>query len=51
MPPPFIRHFVLRKPEEYGREELNGKAAKFEVTLKGMKSKELPAIDDEFASD
>lgn len=38
-------------PENYGKEELNGKAAKFEVTVKEIKVKELPALDDEFAKE
>ncbi|MBL4935741.1 trigger factor [Clostridium sp. YIM B02515] len=38
-------------PEQYGREELNGKPAVFEVTVKEIKVKELPAIDDEFAQE
>ncbi|GAA0786860.1 trigger factor [Hathewaya limosa] len=38
-------------PEEYGREELNGKAAKFEVTVKNLKFKELPELNDEFAKE
>ena len=38
-------------PENYGREELNGKPAKFEVSIKGIKVKELPALDDEFAKE
>ena len=38
-------------PENYGREELNGKPAKFEVVIKGIKVKELPALDDEFAKE
>lgn len=38
-------------PEQYGKEELNGKAAKFEVTVKEVRRKELPAINDEFASE
>ena len=38
-------------PENYGREELNGKAAKFEVVVKEVKAKELPALDDEFAKE
>jgi trigger factor len=36
-------------PEQYGKEELNGKSAVFEVTVKEIKVKELPAMDDEFA--
>ena len=38
-------------PESYGREDLNGKLATFNVTVKSMKEKELPAIDDEFAKE
>ena len=38
-------------PEEYGREDLNGKPATFEVTIKDIKVKELPALDDEFAKE
>ncbi len=38
-------------PEEYGKEELNGKPALFKVTIKEIKVKELPEIDDEFAKD
>ena len=38
-------------PENYGKEELNGKPAKFEVTIKEIKVKELPELDDEFAKE
>lgn len=38
-------------PAEYGKEELNGKEATFEVTVKEIKAKELPALDDEFAKE
>lgn len=38
-------------PEQYGREELNGKPAVFEVTIKEIKVKELPELDDEFAKE
>lgn len=38
-------------PEEYHSEELKGKPALFKVTLKELKSKELPEVDDEFAKD
>ncbi len=38
-------------PEAYGKEELNGKPAMFEVEVKGIKVKELPELDDEFAKD
>jgi trigger factor len=38
-------------PENYGREELNSKKARFEVLVKEIKIKELPEIDDEFAKE
>jgi len=38
-------------PEEYGKEELNGKPALFKVVIKEIKVKELPTVDDEFAKD
>jgi trigger factor len=38
-------------PEEYHAENLKGKNAVFNVTIHEIKSKELPAIDDEFAKD
>ncbi|MEL7646941.1 MAG: trigger factor [Sedimentibacter sp.] len=38
-------------PEEYHSEELKGKAAIFKVKIHEIKTKELPAIDDEFAKD
>lgn len=38
-------------PEAYGKEELNGKSAKFEVVVKEIKAKELPELDDEFAKE
>ncbi|MBE6071146.1 MAG: trigger factor [Clostridium butyricum] len=38
-------------PENYGKDELNGKPAKFEVEIKEIKVKELPELDDELAKD
>ena len=38
-------------PESYGKEDLNGKPAMFEVEIKSIKVKELPELDDEFAKD
>ncbi len=38
-------------PEEYQAKELAGKPAKFIVTVKEIKEKELPTLDDEFASE
>ena len=41
----------VKFPEEYHAEELAGKDAVFKVKLNGLKLKELPALDDEFARD
>lgn len=38
-------------PEEYHAEELKGKPAVFKVTVKEIKVKELPELDDDFAKD
>ena len=38
-------------PEEYQAKELAGKEAVFKCTVKAIKAKELPELDDEFASD
>lgn len=38
-------------PEDYQAEELAGKPALFKVTVKEIKAKELPELDDDFAKD
>lgn len=38
-------------PEDYQAEELAGKAAVFKCTVKEIKEKQLPDLDDEFASE
>ncbi len=38
-------------PEDYQAEELAGKAAVFKCTVKEIKEKELPELDDDFASE
>ena len=38
-------------PAEYHAEDLAGKPAVFKVTVKEIKAKELPALDDDFAQD
>lgn len=38
-------------PEDYGAAQLAGQTASFEVTVKEVKAKELPDLDDDFASD
>jgi trigger factor len=38
-------------PEDYGNAELAGRPATFAVTVKEVKRKELPELDDDFAAD
>ena len=38
-------------PDDYGADELKGRDAEFEVTVNEIKRKELPELDDDFASD
>ncbi len=38
-------------PEDYHADDLKGKAAVFKCTVKEVKEKELPELDDEFASE
>ena len=38
-------------PDDYGAEQLKGRAAEFAVTVNEVKRKVLPELDDEFASD
>ncbi len=45
------RELNLTFPENYGKEELNGKAVVFTVTVKLIKRKKMAEIDDEFAKD
>lgn len=45
------RTVKLRFPDDYGNEELAGRHASFQITVKEVKEKELPALDDDFAVD
>jgi trigger factor len=45
------RSIDLKFPDDYGQEELAGKDATFEVTVKDVKRKVLPDVDDDLASD
>jgi trigger factor len=45
------RTVALTFPADYGAQELAGRDARFEVTVKEVKRKELPALDDDFAVD
>jgi trigger factor len=45
------RTITITFPDDYGAEHLAGRAAEFAVTVNEVKRKELPELDDEFASD
>jgi trigger factor len=51
MNPGETKEISVNFPEGYAREDLAGKTAQFTVTLKELKAKELPELDDEFAED
>jgi trigger factor len=38
-------------PPSYGNAELRGKTGKFQVTLKALKTRQVPSLDDELAKD
>jgi trigger factor len=41
----------LSFPEDYGNEELAGREASFQITVKEVKNKRLPEVDEDFAMD
>ena len=45
------KDFDVTYPDDYGSEKLAGKTVKFHATLKGLRRKELPELDDEFAQE
>jgi trigger factor len=45
------RAITLRFPADYSSEELAGREASFEVSVKEVKLKELPVVDEDFAID
>jgi trigger factor len=45
------RTVPLTFPDDYGNKDLAGHKASFEITVKEVKLKELPAVDDDFATD
>jgi trigger factor len=45
------KDFEVTYPEDYGSERLAGKTVKFHAVLKGLRRKELPDLDDEFAQE
>ena len=45
------REFDVTYPEDYGSAKLAGKTVRFHATVKGVRRKELPETNDEFAQD
>ena len=45
------RSVTVTFPDDYGAEDLKGRTAQFEVTVKEIKRKDLPELDDDFAVD
>jgi trigger factor len=45
------KEFDVTYPEDYGSAKLAGKTVRFHATLKGIRRKELPEVNDEFAQD
>ena len=45
------KEFEVGYPEDYGSTRLAGKTVKFHATVKGIRKKELPELNDEFAQD
>lgn len=45
------QEFELTYPEDYGQARLAGKTVRFRALLKGIRRKELPELNDEFARD
>jgi len=45
------KDFEVVYPADYGSEKLAGKTVKFHAVLKGLRRKELPELDDEFAQE
>lgn len=51
MSPGEEKEFEVRYPEDYGQPKLAGKSVRFRAHVKGLRRKELPEINDEFAQD
>jgi trigger factor len=46
-----IREFEVTYPEDYSGKNLAGRTVRFEVKLNGLRKRELPELNDEFAQD
>jgi trigger factor len=51
MSPGDEKEFPVVYPEDYGSQKLAGKTVTFRATVKGIRRKELPEVNDEFAQD
>jgi trigger factor len=51
MNPDETKEVAVTFPEDYGAQELAGKPAVFTITLKEIKEKELPELDNDFAEE
>jgi trigger factor len=49
--PEDVREFEVVYPEDYERKTLAGRTVKFRATVKAVRRKELPELNDEFAKD
>ena len=45
------KDFEVEYPADYGSEKLAGRTVKFHAVLKGLRKKELPELDDDFAQE
>jgi trigger factor len=45
------REFDVSYPEDYGQSKLAGRTVRFHAEIKGIRKKELPELNDEFAKD
>ena len=51
MSPEEEKEFLVAYPEDYAQDRISGKTVKFKVTVKAVRRKELPELNDEFARD
>ena len=51
MSPGETKEVSVNFPDDYPRDDLTGKSAVFTITLKELKEKELPELDDDFAQE
>jgi len=51
MSPGEEKDFDVTYPEDYGQEKLAGRTVRFHCIVKGVRRKELPELNDEFAQD